>query len=69
MTTQRTKKRSKSTQLKTANFVTKLFSKCHKCFLYWRKLKLPKIFNNKQNAEKYVLSRDVTHAHAIMSMY
>lgn len=67
MTTQRTKKWSKSTQLKIANFVTKLFSKCHKCFFYWRKL--PKIFNNKQNAEKYVLSRDVTHAHAIMSMY
>ena len=37
-------KRSKSTQLKKANFVTKLFSNCHNCFLYWRKLKLPKIF-------------------------
>ena len=38
MTTQRTKKRSKSTQLKTANFVTKIIFEMSQMFLVLAKI-------------------------------
>lgn len=63
-----TTKRSQSTQSLYANNVTNVFRNVTKVLILV-KTKLPKIFKMNKNAEKYVFSRDVTNAHAHISMY
>lgn len=64
-----TTKRSQSTQSLYANNVTNFFRNVTKVLILV-KTKLPKIFKMNKNAEKYVFfSRDVTNAHAHISMY